>query len=203
MVTVVAVTSMLTWQAEDGIGLEGVRLLLHGGGFRALGRLVRADFTASYRLIVGDDGSLLRVSITSATATRERHLTLNRSEDGSWLADSGSGSARRGSYDGALDVDLAHSAMFNSLPIRRLGLHRRPGDELVKMVFVTLPDLEVQLVDQRYCTASNLDDGGRAVIGFSWGEFSADLVVDADGVVLDYPQVATRISAPVAAPAPG
>lgn len=201
MVTVVDVTSMLTWQADDKVGLEGVRLLLLGGGLRALGRMVRAEFTASYRLVVDDTGVLHRVSITSATHERERHLTLNRSEEGNWLADSSSGSNQR-SYDGALDVDLAHSVLFNSLPIRRLGLHRDAGDVTVKMVYVTLPDLEVQLVDQRYHTVSTLDADGRAVVGFSWDEFSADIAVDPDGVVLAYPGVATRLAAPVSAAAP-
>lgn len=192
---------MLTWQAGDGTGLEGVRLLLQAGGFRALGRLVRPDFTASYRLIVADDGVLQRVSITSATAARERHLTLNRSEEGQWLADSGgSGSATQGGFDGALDVDLAHSAMFNSLPIRRLGVHREAGDELVKVVFVSLPELEVQLVDQRYHTVSTLDADGTALVGFTWDDFDAELVVDADGVVLSYPGIATRLAPTVAAP---
>ena len=46
-------------------------------------------FTASYRLVVGDDGRVRRLSVTSATAGRERHLTLNRTGDGFWLLDTG------------------------------------------------------------------------------------------------------------------
>jgi len=184
---------MLTWQAGDGTGLEGVRLLLQNtGGFRALGRLVRADLTASYRLIVGDDGVLQRVSITSAIVARERHLTLSRSEEGRWLADSGSG--QRG-LEGALDVDLEHSALFNAMPIRRFGLHRVSGDETVAMVHVSLPDLEVTLVEQRYHTVSTLDAEGRGVVGFASHGFAAELVVDADGMVVSYPGIASRLAA--------
>jgi hypothetical protein len=184
---------MLTWQAADGIGLEGVRIQRAQGGLRALGRLVRPGFTASYRLIVGDDDIVQRVSLTSATAARERHLTLNRREDGLWLADSGSGSTRP-AFDGALDVDVEFSALYNSLPIRRLGLHREPGDENVPMVFVPLPDLEPRLVTQRYYTISPLADG-RAVVGFSWDEFEAELDVDVNGFVVQYPQIATLVAA--------
>ena len=129
--TVVGVTTMLTWQAEDGHGLEGTRLLLgSGGGFRALGRMVRTgpdgDYTASYRLVVADDGTVERLSVTSATAQRERHLTLNRTEDGFWLLDTGSGGTRA-PFGGAVDVDLAHSPMFNTVPIRRLRPAYRGG----------------------------------------------------------------------------
>lgn len=193
---------MLTWQAADGIGLEGVRLLLQNtGGLRALGRLVRPDFTASYRLIVGEGGVLHRVSIVSATGDRERHLTLNRSEEGRWLADSGSGQSGISGAD--IDVDLAHSALFNSLPIRRLGLHRGAGEATVTMVHVSLPDLAVSLVEQRYRTVSTLDEDGRALVEFAWDDFRAELVVDADGVVVSYPGVATRLATPVIAPAAG
>lgn len=190
---------MLTWQAADGIGLEGVRVQRAHGGLRALGRLVRSDFTASYRLIVGEDGIVQRVSLTSATAARERHLTLNRSEEGIWLADSGAGSTQP-AFAPAVDVDVAYSALFNSLPIRRLGLHREAAEQTLPMVFVSLPDLQPQLVEQAYRTVSTLDAADRAVIGFRWDDFSAELVVDGEGFVQHYPGIAT-LATPMAAPA--
>ncbi|MFC4944687.1 putative glycolipid-binding domain-containing protein [Pseudonocardia sp. GCM10023141] len=196
---------MLTWQHEDGHGFEGTRLLLGvDGAFRALGRSVQADpdgdFTASYRLIVAEGGTVERLSVTCATAARERHLTINRTEDGYWLLDTGSGGTRT-EFGGAVDVDLAYSAMFNTLPIRRLGLHREAGEHTVPMVFVSLPALDVELVEQTYRTVSTLDENGTAVVNFRSGDFSADLTVDADGVVLDYPGIARRHAAQPAAPA--
>jgi uncharacterized protein len=190
---------MLTWQAEDGHGLEGVRMIPGHGGFRALGRMVRVEptsgFTSSYRLVVGEDGRVSRLSVTSATAERERHLTINRTDDGVWLLDTGSGSgAVRDDCAGAVDVDLAYSPMFNTIPIRRLGLHREAGEHTLPMVFVSLPDLEVRVVEQTYRTVSVLDeDSGHAGIGFATGDFTADLVVDADGVVTSYPGLARRL----------
>jgi hypothetical protein len=191
---------MLTWQAEDGHGLEGTRLLPGHGGFRALGRMVRVEpsggFTASYRLVVGEDGRLSRLSVTSATAERERHLTINRTDDGVWLLDTGTGSgAVRDDCAGAVEVDLAFSPLFNTIPIRRLGLHREPGEHTMPMVFVSLPDLEVRVVEQTYRTISVLDEaGGRAEVGFRSGDFTADLVVDAAGVVETYPGLARRLT---------
>lgn len=190
---------MLTWQAEDGHGLEGTRMLPGHGGFRALGRMVRVEpsggFTASYRLVVGEDGRLSRLSVTSATAERERHLTINRTDDGVWLLDTGTGSgAVRDDCAGAVDVDLAFSPLFNTIPIRRLGLHREPGEHTLPMVFVSLPDLEVRVVEQTYRTISVLDEAGRAQVGFRSGDVTADLVVDADGVVEAYPGLARRLT---------
>jgi hypothetical protein len=193
-------TSMFTWQGGNGRTLESARVLLSGTGLRALGRSVHAPldgpaFTASYRLLVDGEGVLSRLSVTSASEQRERNLTLNRTEDGYWLLDTGSGGSRA-EFDGAVDVDLEYSPLFNALPTRRLRLHRQPGDHQLPVVFVALPTLEVVLVTQRYRTVSLLDGddpAGRAVVSFSSGTFEAELEMDADGIVVDYPKLATRI----------
>ena len=122
---------MLTWQAHDGRGFEGVRVHFGAGkAFRALGRIVRAepggDWTASYRLVVNEDGDVERASFTTATAERERHLTLNRTEDGYWLLDTGP-AARARDFSGSIDIDLAGSVTFDALPVRRLGPAPRGG----------------------------------------------------------------------------
>lgn len=194
---------MLTWQAEDGQGLEGTRLLLGTGGFRALGRLVRTDpggdFTASYRLVVSEEGTVERLSVTSATAERERHLTMNRTEDGFWLLDTGSGAGgTRAEFGGAVDVEVAHSPVFSTVAVRRLGLHREAGEHTLPVAFVSLPELEVREVEQHYRTVSVLDDSGSACVAFRWDDFSSELTVDADGVVVHYPGVANRMTAPPA-----
>jgi uncharacterized protein len=191
------VTTMFTWQSSDGRAMESARVLLGTGGMRALGRSVRAPlnepaFTASYRLTVDEQGVVARLSVTSATAGRERNLTLNRTEDGYWLLDTGSGGSRA-EFAGALDVDLAFSPLYNSLPIRRLGLHRQAGEHEVPMVFVSLPTLEVEQVTQCYRTVSPLDEQGRSVVHFGWDDSGSELVVDEQGMVLDYPGLATRI----------
>jgi hypothetical protein len=188
---------MLTWQAGDGRTMESARVLLGAGGLRALGRAVRAvpgapTFTSSYRLVVGESRDVQRLSVTTASAERERSLTLNRTEDGYWLLDTGSGGSRA-EFDKSVDVDLEFSPLFNALPIRRLGLHKEPGEHEMPMVVVSVPTLEVQVVRQSYRTVSTLDADGRAVVEFAQDDFTVALTVDADGLVLDYPGLATRI----------
>ncbi len=192
---------MLTWQANDGHGFEGVRVHFGSGkAFRALGRIVRADpgggWTASYRLVVREDGDIERASFTSATAARERHLTINRTEDGYWLLDTGSGGTRT-DFAGAADLDLAGSATFNALPIRRLDLHREAGEHTLPVVYVTLPELEASVVQQTYRVVST---GDNPVVEFRSEDFTSDLRLDADGFVVDYPGMAGRY---VAEPAAG
>ncbi len=191
---------MLTWQAHDGHGFEGARVHFGvGKAFRALGRIVRADpggdWTASYRLVIGEDGSVERASFTSATAERERHLTVNRTEDGYWLLDTGSGGTRN-DFSGAVDVDLAGSVIFNALPVRRLDLHRQVGEYTLPVLYVTLPGLETSVAQQTYRV---LTSGVEPVVEFQWDDFTADLSIDADGFVIDYPGLAGRyVGAPAA-----
>jgi hypothetical protein len=191
-------TSMVTWQADDGVGLEGARILLGSTGFRALGRIVRSgprgEYTASYRLTVNEDRTVQRLAVTAATADRERHLTMNRTEDGYWLLDDGAGSTRS-DFGGAVDVDLERSPLFNTLPIRRLNLHTEPGEHVIPVAVVSLPNLTVELVDQHYRTVSTIAGDTPAVVAFSAGDVSADLVVDPDGLVSSYPGLAHRVAA--------
>jgi len=185
---------MLTWQAHDGHGFEGVRVHFGTGkAFRALGRIVHAEpggggWTASYRLVVREDGDVERASFTSATAARERHLTLNRTEDGYWLLDTGSGGSRT-DFGGAVDLDLAGSVTFNALPIRRLDLHREVGEHTLPVVYVALPELEPSVVHQTYRVVST---GDSSVVEFRQDDFTSDLRIDGDGFVIDYPGVAGR-----------
>lgn len=187
--------TMLSWHSDDGVGLEAARVLLGGGGFRAVGRMIRnvpgGVFTASYRLVVGENGDVQRLVVDAAAAEREWHLTISRSADGDWLVDDGSGNTRL-ALGGARDVDLAFSPVFNTMPIRRLGLHREPGQHTIPVAFVSLPDAGVSLAEQTYRTVSVGAGSAPSVIGFSAGDFAAEITVDADGLVLDYPGIARR-----------
>jgi hypothetical protein len=203
-------TSLVIWRSDDGRGMEGTRLLIGPTGLRAVGRMVHAGgatdppFTASYELVAGPDGALRRLSVVSATAGRERHLTLRPTDDGFWMVDAATGGGRS-EFDGAVDVDLAFSSMFTTLPIRRLGLHRDAGDHRLPVVFVALPELTTEVVEQRYRAVSPLGAGERpdeALVGFAWAGFTAELVVDADAVVTSYPGVASRIPDVAVTPSP-
>jgi hypothetical protein len=186
---------MLTWQAHDGHGLEGARVHFGTGkAFRALGRIVRAqpggDWTASYRLVVNDDGDVERASFTTATAERERHLTLNRTEDGYWLLDTGAGGART-DFSGSIDIDLAGSVTFDALPIRRLDLHREAGEHTLPVVHITLPELEASVLERTY-RGTTTDEG--ALIELTTDTGTAELRVDHEGFVIDHSVQATRVA---------
>ena len=188
------VTRMLAWAGLDAPRLEAARIVLGERSLRASGSMVSASqdgaapFSASYALSTDENGVVGRLTVRTVCAEGEQHVTLTRSEEGIWLVDHGGGAART-DFDGALDVDLAFSPLFNTLPVRRLALHEAGPEHELPMVFVTLPSLDVQLVQQTYRSVSV---GDPAVVGLRGDSFDVDITIDPDGLVLEYPGLAKR-----------
>ena len=90
--------------------------------------------------------------------------------------------------DDVLDVDVAGSPLFNSLPVLRDRLHEGAGGAReYTMAFVNVPELSVERSAQRYVSL------GRGVVRFRSGSFTADLEFDRDGFVVRYPGLAERV----------
>lgn len=187
---------MMTWQGATSPRLEAVRLLVSDGRLRASGRVVAAGsptaeaYSASFEFSVARTGDVGKGLLRTTTADEERHISVGRTEDGVWLIDHGDGTARN-EFEGAADVDVAGMVTFTALPIRRLGLHRKAGEHELPVLYVSMPDLAVRLVHQTYRTVSISDQG--AVINYTVPEFSTDLTVDREGMVIDYPGIAKRV----------
>jgi hypothetical protein len=100
--------------------------------------------------------------------------------------------ARHGDLDGALDCDLAFSPLTNLMPVRRSGLRELPGSEDFVMAWVSVPDLKVHASPQRY------EHVRPDVVRFLSldGDFTAELELDDDGLVVRYPRLAERVAAP-------
>lgn len=184
---------IVTWQGTGVPSMESVRLFVSDGRLRASGRLVVAGdepFSASYEFTVARSGDVGRGLLRTTAASSECQMTVGRTQDGIWLIDDGKGATERNEFDGAVDVDVAGSVMFTALPIRRLGLHREPGEVELPVLKVSTPELAVTLVRQTYRTVSVNEDG--AVVNYTDEHRSADIVVDRDGLPLSYPDVAKR-----------
>jgi hypothetical protein len=185
---------IVTWRGTSRTSLEQVRLFVSDGRLRASGRLVVASgtpYSASFEFTASRSGDVGRGLLRTTAADTERQISVGRTEDGLWLIDDGKGEAKRNEFDGAMDVDVAGSVTFTALPIRRLGLHRKPREVDLPVLYISTPDLTVTLVRQTYRTVSITDEG--AVVNYTDAHRSADIVVDKDGLPLSYPDVAERL----------
>jgi hypothetical protein len=182
---------MLTWRSQDARRMESVRVQLSGKRIKANGRIVAAAtdthpaFAAYYDLLTDETGATKRLGMTVTLAERERQLVVARDDENMWLVTDHQGDSRA-AYNGALDVDLVYSPFFNTLPIRRAGLHEHAESITVPTVYVNLPEVSVTSAAISY---SSVGDGVKVHSPVS----DTTLTVDADGFIVDYPGLAERI----------
>jgi uncharacterized protein len=171
--------------------MESVRVQLNGNRIKAAGRIIggacseHPAFSASYDLVTDENGVTRRLSLRTSVAGGEKQASVSRDDEGYWMIENSS-NHQRSTYNGALDVDVVLSPFFNTLPIRRLGLHTDSTDVQVPVVYVNLLDLSIQETALTYSSGS---DGIHVLSPVS----SSSVTVDADGFVLDYPGLAERI----------
>lgn len=193
--TVKSWPAVVTWRAPDVARMESVRVVLSGKRIKAYGRIVAAAtgthpaFSASYDLVTDEHGATRRFSLIVTMAERERQLSIARDEENMWLVQNHQNQTRRESFDGALDVDVAPSPFFNTLPIRRLGLHRGSESVSVPVVYLRIPDLTVEPATIDYSSGPE----GSGEIKLHTPVADTSISVDGDGFILEYPGLAERI----------
>ena len=89
---------------------------------------------------------------------------------------------------GCADVDIMITPFTNSLPIRRLKLGQGESKE-ISVVYVSAPDLSLSKLNQRYTSISQDRDGGTYKYENLSGGFTSEVMVDSDGLVVDYPGI--------------
>jgi uncharacterized protein len=184
--------SDLQWEALGWPGLEHVIVSADSAGFRADSQLIAGPpfgpVRVSYQVSCDPEWRFTGLTISAAGAAGSQALTLIASPDGRWLVDG----QPRPDLDGCADIDISLTPLTNTLPIRRLNWS--PGTEHdLNVVYVTAPELSVEPVRQRYTLLSRDADCGAARYRYESGSFSADLAVDADGYVTEYPGLWRRV----------
>jgi uncharacterized protein len=169
----------ILWRDVETGALDRCRLEAGPDGLRLSGTVLTPEhgtpLDVRYRVDADPDGLTRRVELELDGGTTRRVLLADGT--GTWRWEGGPELAE---VAGALDVDLTVTPATNTLPVRRLaGLAVGQAADL-RMAWVQFPDLDVLPSAQRYQRLA--PDRWR----FSTGDFRADLLVDPDGLVLDY-----------------
>ena len=102
------------------------------------------------------------------------------------------------SFAEALDCDLGLSPVTNLMPILRHDLLSGGGPVELITACVSVPDLGVRPDGQRYSYLRGGPDHHVVRFEATDGSFAADITVDREGLVVDYPGIGRRL-APTAA----
>jgi hypothetical protein len=183
---------VLTWEVMASRGYETAWAVLSGDALRARGRAVGTvpePYWISYVLDTADGFVTRRLTVTAETSDHTRTLDLRHDGHGRWIADG----RPLPEVDGALDCDLGLCPLTNSMPVLRHGLHRAGGEREFLMAWVSVPDLTVRPSRQTYTPLGGSGGGAGRRIRYASGTFRSDVLFDADGFVVDYPELATRL----------
>ncbi len=115
-----------------------------------------------------------------------RKLQLTSDGKGHWRNAKGE---HEPTLDGAIDIDLPVTPFTNTLPIRRLNLKAGASAD-IRTVYITPPGFEVITDPQRYTCLEPLRRYRYESLD---SDFVREIEVDADGLVVTYPDLFKRI----------
>lgn len=179
---------MPIWNKDrEGVGLE--HLLLAEGLADSVVLAFDEEhgpFRLTYRLTWDASWRLRDAGLVVATERSTRSLRLQTDGQGHWRHGDGRAIAE---LDGCLDIDIWPTPFTNSFPVRResmaIGERRQ-----FRMAWIFAPELAVLPQPQAYTRLAdrlylfeNLDGSG----------FKAELPLDEDCIVLDYPNLFQRV----------
>jgi hypothetical protein len=179
------------WTPWEGPGLEHLRLVTSDGGVVANGLVIGLEAGRPFRIgyEIRCDGRWRVQEVRAAAPDSGRPvIELLTDGEGHWKRGGGEPVPE---LDGCIDVDISATPFTNTLPIRRLGLEPGESEELT-VTYVRVPELLVGPERQRYGCLEAKADGGLYRFEALPSGFTAELPVDAEGLVIDYPGLFRR-----------
>jgi hypothetical protein len=187
-------TTDVLWAAWEGRGFEHLALRQEAAASRADSLIIAVDddgrpFRARY-VVECDGGWAVRRARIEVLEEPGRSLEIRGDGRGRWT-DAPTGSPLP--LDGCVDIDIYPSPFTNTLPIRRL-VDAAPGRAVtIDVAWVLLPALTIEAKPQEYTLLERRGPGSLWRFRALDSGFTAELAVDGDGLVLDYPGIARRV----------
>ncbi len=176
------------WRQLIGIGAEHL-ILTVDDEVRADGLAVGEIQSTAYRIhyeVVCDTKWIFR-QLTIRDMISGRGIHVMRLRDGRWLDEADRDIPALG---GCTDIDIMISPFTNTLPIRRLTWELAQSRDIA-VAYISVPDLTISRMDQRYTCLWQDENGGAFRYESLRSGFTAELKVDRDGLVVDYPNIFT------------
>ena len=178
------------WQAEGGIGQEHLTLsdrneVIVADSY-AIIKPGLQPMRVRYQIVLDAKWVTRGVAVTTEIAHGSPAVIELRSDgNGHWTTSDGQSLPQ---LDGCIDVDISTTPFTNTLPIRRLGLVAG-AEQATHAVYINAETFAIEAWEQHY---RRLDETQVRYASTVSG-FEAELDVDDDGIVRNYPGFFTRI----------
>jgi hypothetical protein len=190
------------WVKDVGLGMEFAEVGITARRMKATGVALGTSpmpYRLDYRFESRSRFITKSIEVVSRGQGWRRSLLLKRDKLGEWDASwETHGEAllpppagEMNELSGSLDCDLALSPLTNTMPVLRHDLLHGGGPVDFLMAWISVPDLSVIASRQRYTFVRA--DELISVVRYESGNFAADIVLDEDGLVLEYPGLGHRI----------
>lgn len=176
------------WRPVEGEGLEHLTLRQTANSIRAESVVVGSEagetFGIHYQIDCDAGWHVRAFAIQSTSGDR---LEMQSDGGGRWKLGDGTPQPQ---FDGCLDIDFTGTPFSNTLPIRRIDPAPADGNIRLRVLYVPFASLR-PLADTQIYTC--IDRGRKYRYQAEDRPFVAELPVDSDGFVTDYPDLFERI----------
>lgn len=194
----------VAWAKDDPVGAEFAEIALSDEHVSAEGVAIGSEpipYRLDYTLETVSGFVTSRLLVSTRGEGWRRRLDLRRDAAGAWsvtVREEGAVDLPPAGGDpatlvAAVDCDLGLSPVTNLMPVLRHTPFSGGSSVELTAAWVSVPDLRVRADGQRY-TFVRADDERRVIrYEASDSSFAADITLDRDGIVIDYPGIARRL----------
>lgn len=176
----------IIWTGREYYSLENCLVNYSESGAEILSTIIghyqQVIYKVDYRITTNSNWETLALEINSRHGDTLQVLRFDKDGKG-WLRNGETVSM----FDGCIDVDIPLTPFTNTLPIRRLKLKENDKRE-IKVIYCDLLNEEIKPVTQSYRCISPTRYHYQNVPN----DFEAEIEVDENGLVKDYPQLFVR-----------
>jgi uncharacterized protein len=140
-------------------------------------------YRVEYHIKTNQHWETIFLEVKSQHSNQRKHLLFESDAKGNWMFDG----KPADQFKGCTDVDIPLTPFTNTLPINRLKL--TPGEERqIHVIYVDLLERQIMPVKQKYIRLSKTTYHYENIPN----DFEADIEVDEQGFVVDYPSLFVR-----------
>lgn len=181
------------WSDWDSGGLQHLLLTQEDQKIIATGTILsytgaHIPFHATYRILCDEQWRVCSVEL-ALHHIQSTTIVLKADGNGHWTDEM---DVALPALAGCIDVDISATPFTNTLPIRRLNLAFGASANIA-VVYLKVPEMTIQPVEQRYTYLEKTANTQTYLYDGLTSNFQAEIPVDQDGLVLDYPQLFRRI----------
>jgi uncharacterized protein len=180
---------LVKWRGLEHDSIETCRITSSDEGIVVKSEIAGRDLSMRYEIRTDPHWLTIYCALSGQLANFEFQFLFERGRNKIWKANGLSGRDRSDSvFDQCDYVDISLTPFTNTLPINNLVLPEKEARE-IKVVYFDFSEQTIRPVRQRY-TKLSADLYHYENVP---NDFEADIRVDADGLVVDYPGLFSRV----------